>query len=88
MVSGRKAHARYCGDADHPFLALHITSRLIWWPLFQCLLTSIQHYLTCRAAAPKTTSVCIAVPQLQASPSLHLLGGMQLFTVSLWDAFA
>ena len=68
-LGGRKAHARQYYDADHPFLASHIADKHIWLAPPQLLVKqSIQHYLSCKSAAPDTTSACIAVPHLQRHP--------------------
>ena len=82
MVGGCKAHARLYCDADHPFLASHVAGPTHTWLAPPALLIeqSIQHYLRCKAAAPMTTSACIAVPQVKDAPWLHLLRGMQVVT--------
>ena len=49
-------------------LALHITGKHIWLAAPPLLVKrSIKHYLTCKAAAPETTSACVAVPQLKGA---------------------
>ena len=69
MLGGRKAHARQYCDADHPFLASHIADKHLWLAPPQLLVEqSIQHYLSCKSAAPDTTSACIAVLQLAKAP--------------------
>ena len=79
MVAGHKAHARHYCDPDHPFLASHVASKHIWLaPPALLIQQSIQHYLSCKASAPETTSACIAVPLVADAPWQHLLKGMQL----------
>ena len=41
----------------------------------------IQHYMTCKAAAPYTTSACIIVPKIAHRPWQFLLHGMRLLHV-------
>ena len=79
MVADHKAHAWHYCDADHPFLASHVASKHIWLaPPALLIQQSIQHYLSCKASAPETTSACIAVPLVADAPWQHLLKGMQL----------